>query len=664
MHFLKNWIISFIPVLLLAVITGCDDKEEIIQEVKLTVVPESISAEPEGGLFKVNYLLEGAADGEKPQIKCNEPWVNGFDLSKAGEISFSVDVNEEETPREAKVELTYDEVLAEFTVKQAGAAHIPGLAIEIKEIYDAGVVYSIVPEDPEMTYVSMVAEKSYFDAFETEDDFFNDELKYFELKAESAKMQLSEYLATILKKGEVSGPAYRLKPEKEYYIYAYGMTAEGERLTKIFKEEFTTIAVEPSDVQLNIDYIISGTTVKMTITPSDLDQLYMFNAINAAEVTGNDFLLNAAQKEIDQYIEYYEVLFGVQQDEAVKRFASKGVTSYTFENLSPETEYIGYAVAVNRLGSICTDVVSKSFKTETEISDEDLIKLTITDLTDREVTVQAITTLADHYVIGVDKTALWEGMTDEQIVERLVAGYNWQAKGGTGNGTYTFYSLTPQTNYSIFSFGYVDGVATTKLCRLDFTTKDASGADIVFKMVYDKYYDGDEMALTYGDNMYGEAKGKAVLPVSIVTEGSDECAEVYYLFFYGDYSDTEKYPDDVFWDDLLEYGDWRYSNCFFPEYDKPHTMIGFGVTADMALGPISRQVVTLSRDGVSPASEFPTAASMSIYKGKVQRNSSEKTSITKLLPMSSKGAVSKEVSRIMPYTVAGPMKHNPRHIIK
>lgn len=634
-------------------------------EVKLSVTPEAISAEAAGGSYKVTYLLENAAEGEKPEANCTESWVNGFDLSKAGEITFNVDANEVKAPREVKVLVAYNGAVAEFTVTQAAAPHIPVLGIEIKEIYDAGVVYRIAPEDSEMTYISMVAEKSYFDSYATEEDFFKDELKYFQDYANAKKQSLPEYLATVLKKGEVSGPAYRLKPEREYYIYAYGLTANGERLTPIYKQGFTTIAVEPSNVELKIDYIVSGTSVSMTITPSDMEQLYVFNAMSAAEATSDEVLLNAAQREIDQYIEYYETLFGVPQDEAVKRFASKGVTTYTFEGLPPESGFVGYVVAVNRLGSICSNVVSKPFATETDKPTDDPIKLTLTALSEREVTVQATTALTDHYVVGVDMALRWQGMTDEEIINRLVAGYQWQAKGATGSHTFSFYNLMPQTDYCIFAFGYVGGVATTKLCRLDFTTKEAVGVDIVFKMVYDKYYDGDDMIQAYGSKYY-EARGKAVFPFEIVTEGSDPCAEVYYLFYSGDYSDTTAYPDDYFFEEILQYGEWRYSNCYYPDYDKPYTMIGFGAGSNMELGPISRQVVTLSREGVSPASEFPAPASMNVYQGKNRRYTGfELTSLSKIFPTPAAAAsVSGRIPRTMPYTVAGARKDSPRHVIK
>lgn len=664
MYYFKMWAKSMLSLLLVIIATGCDDNDAP-QEVKLTVATETLTVGPDGGAFNVEYVLEGAAEGERPQIKCDEAWINGFNLDIKGVISFSVDANEQESPRRAIVDVLYGESKSSFSVIQDAAEHIESFTIDIKEIYDAGVVYSIVPADAGITYVSMVVEKSYFDSYDSDDAYFADDLKFFKESAEASQMQLSEYLASILKKGETSGPAYRLKPEHTYYIYAYGLTSDGERLTEICKHEFTTAAVERSNVKLNISYTVTGTSVTMTVTPDDPEQLYMFNAIEATPETDDKFLLGIVQNEIDQYIEFYERLFGVPQDEAVKRFASKGVSSYTFDGLKPETNYVGYAVAVNRLGSICADVVSAGFTTEAEQKPEDEIKISVSSLSDREITVDVESGIADHYVIGVDNSVRWEGMTDEQILQRLIAGYQWQAKGGEGNGSYTFYSLMPQTGYSIFAFGYVDGVATTRLYRLDFTTKDAVGADILFKMEYDRYFDGTEMAATYGEEKFGEARGKAVLPVRLVTEGTDNCAEIYYLFFEGDYSDRSTYPDDVFMDDLIEYGDWRSSNCYYPEYDKPYTMIGFGATDNMAMGPLSRQVVTLSRAGASPVSEYSAASVKNIYKGKQKRNAELMISLSGRSSLSAdRGVNNSEVKRVMPYITNTDVPRMHRFVIK
>lgn len=582
--------------------SACDDDDD---PVVLIVDPAHIEVTAEGGRSSISYTLSGAPEGAKAEVKCDATWINSFSTDVAGQISFSVDENKEEAEREAKVTVIYRDLEAEVPVRQAAAAHVPGFALEIKDIYDAGVVYSVVPEDPEMSYMSMVALKSDVDAFAGDDEFFADEMEFFRMAAEGAETSLADYLASRMKKGSIEGPAYRLRPETEYYAYAYGLSPEGERLTAIYKTAFKTIAVERTNTVLDISYDISGTNVVMTITPDNNEQYYMYNMMLAAEVGGDADLIAATQMEIDNYIDVYERLFGVPQDEAVQRFASKGVNNFDFSSfMSENTEYVGYAVPVDRLGVICGDVVSKKFTTGTNKPVEAPIALTLTRATEREVTVHVETTISDHYVIGVDKAGNWTGMSDAQILDRLVAGYQWQAKGGQGAGDFTFYSLSPQTDYCIFAFGYVDGKATTDLCRLDLTTANASHADIVFHTNFDKYFDGTELAEKVDAERFKNAAGLAVLPVTLTTSGSDDCVEIYYGLYPGDYSDTALWPDSEFSEELLEYGYWESSKTFFIEYDKTYTMIGFGATADMALGEFGRQVIKLTRDGVSPYTEF------------------------------------------------------------
>lgn len=645
------------PAVALFAFAACDEDDE--KSSAITVVPETIDVESTGGSVTVNYVLNNPAEGDKPVVKSEQTWVKDIDLTKAGELTFNVAENEEESPREAKVELTYKEVTAVLTVKQAGGPDLPGFTIEISEISDAGVVYTITPEDPNMTYISMVTEKEAYDSFESQQAYFEDELDYFQKYADAKGITLSEYLATVLKKGTVSGPAWMLKPEKTYYIYAYGLSTDGKRLTRIHTQEFTTIPVEHSDVTLGITFKVVGTSSTMTVTPSNDEQRYMFNAIAASEISSDEDILKAIQDEIDYYIEVYQGVLGVPQDEAVERFTYKGVNSYKIEGLDPETEYIGYAISVNRLGSICGDLSTKRFTTGKAISEADKINMTLSSSSESEATVQVSTQLADHYVIGIDKSILWEGMTDEQILNKLANGYQWQAKGGTGSAEYSFYSLDPQTNYSIFAFGYVDGAVTTPLYRLDFSTSAASSADINFTMTYDKYFDGDEMISVYGSK-YAKAAGKAVLPVTLSTSGSTPCTEIYYLFYEGDYSDTNTYSDDYFMEDLIEYGDWNYSNCYYPEYDKPYTMIGFGATSEMAIGSISRQVVTLTRSGASPASEYNVTSKASTKTRPVVGKKAKMISLTPA-PAFKKGT--KELNRKMPYVLSKDSK-SPRLILK
>lgn len=605
------WILAGLVIAMVQ--TACDDDEK--EEIVLVANPENIEVTAEGGQQTVTYTLTGMAEVEKARAESDVEWVNNFNTDVAGTVTFNVDINEVESERDAVVTLTCNGATAEVRIHQEAAPHIP-FVIAIKEIYDAGVVYSVVPDDPDMSYMSMVALKSDVDAYNSDDEFFNDELAFFQTAADAADMSLADYLSTRVKKGSVEGPAYRLKPETDYYAYAYGMTADGQRLTPVRKVAFKTIAPERSTTAFEINYDIKGADVIMTVTPDNTEQYYMYNMIEAAEVTGDDDLLALTQQEIDNYVDIYERLFSIAQPEAVERFAAKGVNSYDFSGyLKENTEYIGYAVPVDRLGVICGDVVARKFTTGTKAPDSEFT-LSLTSASEREVSVKVNTDFSDHYVIGIDNAANWTGMTDSQILERLVNNYQWQAKGGTGSADYTFYSLTPQTDYCVFVFGYVDGVATTSLYRLDVRTANASHADIAFHANYGKYFDGTELAENVDAERFAEAKGLAVVPFTLSTTGSDNCAEIYYGLYPADYTDKEAWPDSVFSEELLEYGYWESSKIFFLEYDKAYTMIGFGATENMALGEFSRTLVKVTREGASSYTEFSSSSAAANAHGK------------------------------------------------
>ena len=162
--FTKNPISALLLILLAFALTGCDNDDSPQQEAVLTVERPTVEAEAQGGSYDMAYTLKGAADNAAPEAECSETWVNGFDMGNTGKISFNVDANGEERIREAKVTVRYGKAKAEFTVCQAASAHAAGIGIEIQEVSEASVVYSITPEDPQMTYLTMVTEKAYFDS--------------------------------------------------------------------------------------------------------------------------------------------------------------------------------------------------------------------------------------------------------------------------------------------------------------------------------------------------------------------------------------------------------------------------------------------------------------------------------------------------------------------
>ncbi len=169
---MKKWIAASLPVVLASVFAGCGNNGELTPEINLTIGTDEVVATASGGKYKVDYKLEGLSAAEKPEATCAAAWINDFDAGNSGELSFNVDANDAEEEREAIVLVTCTGAEAEFIVRQEAAENRPGLAISIEEIFDAGVVYRVVPEDLSMTYMTMVAEKSYFDSYESDESYF------------------------------------------------------------------------------------------------------------------------------------------------------------------------------------------------------------------------------------------------------------------------------------------------------------------------------------------------------------------------------------------------------------------------------------------------------------------------------------------------------------
>lgn len=602
----KNWVPASLSLMLLVGAAGCEDSDQT-PPADFQLQTTLIEAHALADVYSAEYTLRHPRPGVGPTASSDRTWVHSFNTEAEGSIVFEVDENPVAEPREATVRVVYADIETSFRIAQA-AAELPGfdISLDAADVTEASVTYTVIPEQADLTYLSMVVGKDEFDAFESDEAYFQDDLEFFRTTAESQSKTLAEYLATLLKQGEVTAPVYNLEPDTPYYAYVYGLTPEGTRTTDIHKREFRTRKVDRIDVPFSLSFQVMNTDVRMKVDPGSYDGYYMFDMVEASSAGSTADIVEMMQQYIDNYINIYSML-GVTPNEAVTRFASQGPASYLYDEsagLKPDTEYLGFALAITPLGKIRSVPVTRTTRTENAGSGgEEALAITLGEITTESVVVSVKSTIEDHYVVGITPSYVWTGMTDEEILARLLDNYQWQSRGATGDYTTTFYGLQPQNSYSVLAFGYVGGEATTKLYRTDFTAAKGDVADISFKFCYDKYFDGDALAAT--DDAFAPAKGRAVLPFRIETEG-DELYEVYYEAYEGDLSDTEEYPDAELLPELIEIGLWEMEGNFIFSYDVTYTVIGFSVNMDEKFGPISREVITLDRAGVSPVTEYPT----------------------------------------------------------
>jgi hypothetical protein len=143
-----------------------------------------------------------------------------------------------------------------------------------------------------------------------------------------------------------------------------------------------------------------------------------------------------------------------------------------------------------------------------------------------------------------------------------------------------------------------------------FTTSEVEYADVDITIEFGPYYDLQELV----DAGFSEFESKldeadAILPTEAVIEG--DYSEFYYAIYNRDLTDTEEYPDDLFYEDLY-YGSTFMSTTFLVEYDKQMTMVAVALDKNYNYGKLFRKTFYLTREGAYDVSGYNLAPAYSL----------------------------------------------------
>lgn len=217
------------------------EEEQLPASFELKSTEVNITAE--GGQASMPYTLENPIDSLKVVAESEAGWLGRFE-DNGSEIMFFVDPNEEASSRSAEVTAVYGDIVQTFTVNQDGA--VGPFQFNVKEIGYDHIIYDVIPEDKEMTYISYVIHSDYagWDPDDT-DAYIQDELNWYSFIAGD----LSAYLEGIALKGDATDlVADGLDASREYVLWAFGCTLQGEPTTALVKEFFTTESLEVADI--------------------------------------------------------------------------------------------------------------------------------------------------------------------------------------------------------------------------------------------------------------------------------------------------------------------------------------------------------------------------------------------------------------------------------
>lgn len=586
---------------ILLIAGGC--KEEELKPSSLILNTDKLEIPAEGGEFRVTYRLESPVYDGVVSIENQPEWVKDVNTSVSGEITFVADANEELEYRNAEllVEYSGDAKSSVLNLSQLPKVIPPVFDITIELITQTTAKYSVVPGDKDQTYVSMLVEKNYFDSYQSDEEYFQDDLKYIKEMAESFGVSLEEYLTNTLSRGDLLVKNMTgLLPGTEYYVYAYGMTVSGERTTDIYKEQFATVSVPKIDVTFTINSSLTGPLCDLSVIPSDKEQRYVIGMYASDGVSDADAAVKMYQQYILDMIAVYEVM-GMSPEEVVAGMSVIGETSRTYE-LEENRGYIVFAASCTDNGLINSDPASETFTTGTVQPSDNVITFEVTDLEAHQATVNIKTTNKDPYVIYLAKSDLFEGKSDDEIIKYIKSAEGIEEYVRRGDVAVDAAELEDETGYTIYAFGYVIGKVNTGLFSASFTTKSAVPADIEIVVEHSKYFDGTEVEELYPED-YSGASGLAVLPITVNTEG-DPADKYYYYIYEGDLTSDIILTDKEAIAALFEDGISESPVSFFLPYDDESTLLAFAVGTDGNYSKVYREKIVLSRDGVSPIDEF------------------------------------------------------------
>lgn len=202
----------------------------------------------EGGQYTAAYTIEHPAEGATLKAIAEQEWIT-VESTENGSIAFTVAQNISEPgsePRQGTISLSYpgaDDITAITFIQESEEEVDKGLSfiIAIASISSDGVYFDITVSNENATYYRAVIEKSEFDAFGSDMELIEEDIKYF---LEEDWLGNPGSIEDCLYSGsEQDCYEYLYSADTDYYIYAYGLNADGTvTSTSITKEPFHSTA--------------------------------------------------------------------------------------------------------------------------------------------------------------------------------------------------------------------------------------------------------------------------------------------------------------------------------------------------------------------------------------------------------------------------------------
>ena len=491
-------------------------------------------------------------------------------------------------------------------------------AFENKQIKHTELSLDIAPEDKELEYVVLFAEKKHFIAngIDTREELLADDLTMLRQYADYYGITIREFLEGMkwITKGDKEGyKVTNLYPATEYVVYCYGVNVEGENYeatTEVYYEVITTTAPKLQDIDFDIKANIVGNSVAITITPNDYNGLYYSYIVPD---TNNYYLPEGAPFNADYLAHYRNTTWATfnelinNQGIAAEQFCHSGEVTIN-DRLNPNANYmvICFAVSEDQTPILCSEPSIAYFATQESNKSDLKIEIKVEDITQYNamLTVTPSKRGEDYACVFLAASQLPPLESEYEQMMFIIENFDPAIFSGPFSEALT--PLMPGTEYVGVAFGIENNLPTTDMFSYRFTSLEAGTSEVRIESIeIVKLFDVEEIIAL--DKSYTSILAECEC-VAIVEAKTNIPTDKLRFWWYEEWMRVE-YSEEAFLEDLLMYD---YANnpemmdMYYSMNDQDRFLFA-GIAEDES-GNMSEIFYTepflMSKDMCDPAEEF------------------------------------------------------------
>ena len=171
--------------------------------------------------------------------------------------------------------MTSEVFLSELITTPAEPTETPTLNVEVTNLAWNGADIYVTPSSDFRYYYECRTKAKFNERYTSIEDFY--EKKYASWESDAAGgYDMATVLSWYTYEGSGVADIGKLTWGTEYVFAAFGIDAEGKKITDIVVKEFTTLSPQPSNNQFTITIdAMTKSSVEFTVTPTNNDQYYV-----------------------------------------------------------------------------------------------------------------------------------------------------------------------------------------------------------------------------------------------------------------------------------------------------------------------------------------------------------------------------------------------------